>query len=164
MKIKQRTMGVLILLIFALGITTTITLNLWATTSKKIPNKIDIGSSSDAYNPSDIRGSYTFDEISSLFDIDIQVLYSAFGLPPETDGTVMKTKDLESLYENASVEIGNGSVKVFVALYKNLPIELGDDYLLKEASALIIEENKNLTQEQKTYLDTHTIEIDTTSI
>lgn len=159
MKIKKMTMGIIILLIFTLGIAATMSLNLWATTSKKVPTKIDAGTSSGAYNPADIRGSYTFEEISALFDIDIQVLYTAFGIPPETEGTSIKSKDLEGLYENAGVEIGNGSVKIFVALYKNLPIALDDNYLLKQAADLIIEANKNLTEEQKAYLETHTIEI-----
>ena len=160
MKIKQMTMGMLILLIFTLGIVATMSLDLWATTSKKIPVKIEEGASSGAYNPADIRGSYTFQEIAELYEIDLQVLYSAFDIPPETAGSAIKSKDLEGLFEDTGVEIGNGSVKIFVALYKNLPIVLDDNYLLKQAAELIVEENKNLTEEEKAYLETHTIEID----
>ena len=157
MKIKRGFMALLVLIIFFGGITLTIALDVWSTTTDKIPVKFSDGEFEGEYNPEDIRGSYTFDDVATIFDIDIMDLFEAFGIPKETDPTQIKTKDLEVLYSEESVEIGNGSVKVFVALYKNLPVVLDDEYLLKQAVDLLFEVNQDLSQEQIAYLNEHQI-------
>src|SRR5665648_394958 len=156
MKINAKTMAILILTIFVIGISAAMATGLWATESGKTPSKYKEIELQDTYNPADIRGSYEFSEIAKLFEIDLATLYEAFGLPPESIGDNMKTKDLEIIYENAGVAIGNESVQIFVALYKGLPIELDGSFLPESAVRIILEANKNLTEEQKTYLSTHT--------
>lgn len=159
---KGRTVSLVLLslLIFGIlagGIFATMELGVWATSSDKTPAKYQDGELSGTYDPSDIRGSYTFQEVSDLFEIDLATLYQAFGIPEETDGNLFYTKDLESLYGDMGVEIGNESVQVFVALYKNLPIELGETYLLREGTELILQNNPDLTEEQRAYLESHTL-------
>lgn len=164
MKIKTMTMGIIIFIIIFGGIGTTLAIDLWSTTSSKVPAKIKNGEFAGSYNPVDIRGSYTFSEVADLFEIDLQVLYKAFNIPTETKGTEIQTKDLEDLYEESGGEIGNESVQLFVALYKNLPIELDEIYLTKQATDLIMQGNENLTNEQRDYLGDHTLDINPASI
>ncbi len=159
MKINRSLMSIIIFIVMFGGISATMALGTWITESTKEPIKYTSGENEGEYNPDDIRGSYTFAEISTLFKIDPEVLMEGFGLDKDTNPEDVKSKDLEVMYEGLTVDIGNGSVKTFVALYNNLPFELGDDYLPKEAVALIQEHNKSLTDEQKTYLQTHSVDL-----
>ena len=137
MKIKLWMLALLIFVVIFGGIGLTMLTGDWATESDKIPAKFTTGESAGEYNPEDIRGSYTFQDVASAFDIELSVLYDAFGIPAGTDGTAIKTKDIEAVYGDA--EIGNGSVQVFVALYKNLPVTLNETYLPKRAAEIILE-------------------------
>lgn len=159
-KVKGTILGLIILVLMFGGIAATSALGLYSTENEKQPNRIEEGQSSGSYDPEDIRGSYTLQEISDLYEIEGAVLIEAFQLPEGTDLSTFKSKDIEALYADAGTEIGNGSLKVFVALYKNLPIFLADDYLLEPAVALIIENNPSLTEEQKVYLEGHTYKIE----
>ncbi|MEI7885480.1 MAG: hypothetical protein WCI30_09040 [Clostridia bacterium] len=152
MKIKMSVMAVLVFILIFGGIALTIAVDIWSTTSSKTPVTYQTGTNTGEYNPADIRGSYTFQEVATLFEIDLQVLYKAFAIEENTDGTEIQTKELETRFKNEQVEIGNESVQVFVALYKNLPITLAESYLPKQAVELILAENQQLTAEQKAYL------------
>ena len=157
-KVTMPVMAVLILVIFFGGIAATIAADLWTTSSDKIPAKYKDGEVAGSYDPADIRGSYTFSDVSTAFEIDLEILYQAFGLPETTDGTTFRTSDLEGIYGDLSIE--NESVQVFVALYKDLPIVLEDTYLPNRAVDLILEHNPNITQEQTDYLLDHQVDLD----
>jgi hypothetical protein len=155
-------MAVLILAVFFTGIVTTMALGIWTTESEKKPSRYTEGIAAGEYDPSDIRGSYTFEEVSNLFDIPIPVLYEAFGLPASADPAVTQTKLLEALYgeihgPDGPVEIGNEAVQVFVALYKGLPVTLVDTWLPTPAVDLLLSANPDLTDEQLAYLSTHNV-------
>jgi hypothetical protein len=107
------------------------------------------------YNPEDIRGSYTFSEVSELFEVELDDLLEAFGIPEGTDGTTIQTKVLEEMYPNLPNEIGNGSVQLFVALYKGLPFEFDDTYLPEQAKDILYRVNDKLTAEDKAYIESH---------
>lgn len=158
MKINMKSMALIIVAVIFAGIGATIAAGVWTTESDKIPATYKEGEFEGLYNPEDIRGSYTFKEVSDLFEIQPDVLYRAFGLE-NIHNEELKSKDLEGLYADAENEIGNGSVQVFVALYKNLPIVLDDTYLPEQAVEIIIENNKNLTEEQLLYLKEHTVKL-----
>lgn len=158
MKIKSSVMALLILVIIFGGIFATMAVDIWTTTTNKTPATYKNGAFAGDYNPEDIRGSYTFEEVSTLFDIELQTLFQAFGIAQGTKGSEIKTKDLEGLYGDTSVEVGNESVQVFVALYKNLPIYLGETYLPKQAVELILKANTRLTDEQKSYLEKYQVD------
>lgn len=164
MRLKMSMIAIIIFTVILGGIAITMAADIWSTISDKIPAKFKEGEYAGKYNPEDIRGSYTFEEVSELFEIDLQVLYQAFGIDKDTDGTQIKTKDLENLYQGADVEIGNGSVQAFVALYKNLPITLDGVYLPKHAVDIILEANRDLTQAQKDYLERHQVELKENSL
>lgn len=163
MKTNILTVGLITAVVFFGGIGVSMATGLWSTTSDKTPAKIKEGYAAGSYNPEDIRGSYTFQEIATLFDIDLNILYQAFNIPKNTDGTKIKSKDVKTLYESASAEIGNESIQIFVALYQNLPIDLDDTVIPKNAAKLILQKNNQLSDEQKTYLQTHTIDLDKVS-
>ncbi len=160
LSISRFTLGLLTLILMFGGIAATSALGVWSTESEKIPVKYNEGEAKGSYNPADIRGSYTFKEISDLFGIEQSVLREAFLIPETEDLAIFKSKNLEALYADAPQEIGNSSVQVFVALYNNLPIDLGDEYLLEPAVKLILAHNLELTEEQKSYLQTHTVKLD----
>jgi len=142
------------------GIFTSSALNLWNTKNSKTPALIQEGEAAGSYDPADIRGSNQFGEVSENFGVPLDVLKIAFGLPNDIDATYFVNSDLENYYGDleGDKEIGNGSVKLFVALYTGLPYELPeDDYLLTPAVE-ILKNHADLTEEQIAYLDSHTID------
>lgn len=159
MRIKTTLLAFIVITVIFTGIATTMALDIWTTTTNKIPVTYKDGEHAGEYNPEDIRGSYSFDDVSRLFEVDLDVLLDAFGIAPETVGTEILNKDLEALYADLESEIGNGSVQLFVAMYKNLPIETEDTYLPSRAVEIILEENKALTEDQKAYLESHQVAI-----
>lgn len=161
MKLRANTLGIITLVIFSGGIFGSTALNLWKTQSLKIPNRIQRGESIGEYNPEDIRGSYQFGNISDYFDIPLDVMARAFGLPPEVNAASFVCGDLEKLYGDLGkdIEIGTGSVKLFVALYSGIPYELPEDDYLTEEAVEILKNHATLTKEQIAFLDAHAIDV-----
>ena len=117
----------------------------WATESSKEPGKFTSGEFSGQADPADIRGSYTFGDIEKAFGIDAEVLARAFGVD-EANAGAFALKSLETIYaslEAEGTEIGTGSVRYFVALYKGLPYESDEKlYLPGPAVEILIREGK----------------------
>ncbi|MGL4607366.1 MAG: hypothetical protein ACRCU3_07875 [Eubacteriaceae bacterium] len=152
MKLKPNQTILITLIIFVVGIGISIALGFWNTQTDKIPVRFSSGENAGEYNPSDIRGSYTFNDISVLFAIPVEDLGTAFGVTENIE--TFQCKSLESMYENSPVEIGTGSVKLFVSSYKGWEIDPGDSYVL-EAGKDIILKNGTPTPTQIDYLNTH---------
>ncbi len=175
MKIRSKTLGTIIAFVIFGGILGASTLGLWKTESVRNPNSIQRNKSigeaarenavTGDYYPADIRGNHRFGEISEIFNIPLEILSHAFALPPDVDPANFKNQDFDSIYPSfeGEQEIGNGSVKWFVALYTGLPFELEDEeedtYLLRPAVE-ILKKHASLTAEQIAYLDAYTIEIE----
>ncbi len=122
MKLKSKHLVPLILVVFAAGIAGTMAFNLWRTEGSKIPAKFSTGEHEGEYNPADIRGSYTFSNISETFKIPLEDLSRAFGLDGVENVAEFQCKELKVLYpEPEEGEIGTDSTKLFVALYTGLP-------------------------------------------
>ena len=122
MKLKSKHLVPLILVVFAAGIAGTMAFNLWRTEGSKIPAKFSTGEHEGEYNPADIRGSYTFSNISETFKIPLEDLSRAFGLDGVENVAEFQCKELKVLYpEPEEGEIGTDSAKLFVALYTGLP-------------------------------------------
>ncbi len=176
MKIKSWHMGLIVLIVIFGGIAMTMAFNLWNTEGGRgspgngggqgsgggqVPVTFKAGEFAGEYNPADIRGSYSFGGISELWEIPLTELGTAFGLGAIENLADFRCGDLEAAYANLEedVEIGTGSVKVFVALYTGLPYTLsGDDYL-PESAVEILKAKANLTEDQVAFLDTHSIDI-----
>lgn len=121
MRLNSGILAVLIISLFALGIGGTMAFNLWHTESSKNPVLIKEGEFAGLPNPSDIRGSYTLEDISNAFNIPINDLAQAFGV--SENKAAFQVKQLEEIYENTlkDFEIGTDSVRLFTALYLGLP-------------------------------------------
>lgn len=162
MKIKSNLLGIIIVIMIFGGIFSTSLFNLWQTESSKIPKTIASGEFKGSYDPDDIRGSYSFNDISKLFNIPLEDLRVAFSIPEDIDVTNFKNKDLESLYSNLETEgkeIGNNSVKLFVSLYSGIYLELEEDIYLPKSALDILKQKNKLSVEQIQYLNSHIVDI-----
>ena len=165
MRINSKWLAGLIFIIVFGGISLSAIPGWWRTESSKIPKEFSTGEFSGTYNPADIRGSYTFGDVSNLFNIPLVDLQNAF-LLSETDPSIVKLKDLEVKFAEASangMEIGTGSVQLFVATYLGLPIVTDEEYLPAPA-VNILKQKGNLTTEQVTYLDNHSVPVGTVEV
>jgi len=143
------------------GIAGTMAFNLWKTEGSKVPIKFKEGEFAGEYNPGDIRGSYSFGNISELFEIPLTELGTAFGLGAIENLADLKCNALEAAYANleADVEIGTDSARVFVALYTGLPYLLSDTTYLPQPAVELLKAKANLTEDQVAFLDTHSVDI-----
>ena len=170
MKIKNWHMGLVVLIVIFGGIAMTMAFNLWKTEGggggqgsgdSMVPVTFKVGEFAGEYNPADIRGSYSFGNISELFEIPLAELGTAFGLEAIENLAYFGCGDLEAAYANLEedVEIGTGSVKVFVALYTGLPYTLADDEYLPQSAVELLKAKATLTEDQIAFLDTHSVDI-----
>lgn len=160
MRINSKWLAGFIFVIVFGGISLSAIPGWWRTESSKIPQEFSSGEFSGTYNPADIRGSYTFGDVSNLFNIPLVDFQNAF-LLTETDPSLVKLKDLEGLFAEASangMEIGTGSVQLFVAYYLGLPFVTDEEYLPSSAVD-VLKQKGNLTAEELTYLDGHSVPI-----
>jgi hypothetical protein len=159
MKLTAKPLAALIFLSIFGGIGLTTALGWWQTTTTKVPVKFEEGEAVGQYNPADIRGSYTFGDISDLFGIPLTDLQIAFRLPEGTDPASYQVKSLETQFSDLPVEISTTSMRMFVAFYKGLPFTPdGDTYLLFEAVE-ILKRKAPLSPDRITYLDSHTFNL-----
>lgn len=167
MRIKANVLGVIVLLVIFGGVATSSLFNIWSTTSTKEPARYQTGNFKGQYNPSDIRGSYTFKDVNNAFNISVSVLGEAFGVQDYEELNHFQLKNLETIYgdlKSRGKEIGTDSVRVFVALYLGLPIQLSEDnYLLKPAVDILIDRGI-VTEEQSSFIKAHAIDLDNMTI
>ncbi len=155
MKINQKLLGMLIVTIIFGTVFISSRFGLWQTTNTKIPQKYTSADYQDQYDPADIKGSYTFGEISQLYQVPIDDLVTAFSIDAG-DASSFKCKDLESMYDKADgKEIGTDSVRLFVALYKGLPYTLNSSTYLPVSAEEVLLIMGNMTDEQKQFVASH---------
>ncbi|SEW44807.1 hypothetical protein [[Clostridium] fimetarium] len=160
MRINQKALAFIIIIILFGTIFTTTALGVWKTTNTKIPEKYKSGDFQDEYNPQDIKGSYTFGEISELFNIPIVDLAVAFAIEDRENISSIQCKELETIYETTNLsgkEIGTDSVRIFVSLYRGLPITLNDTTYFPNQLESILLKAGNMTEQQKIFISTHLI-------
>ncbi|MDF2889816.1 MAG: 4Fe-4S binding protein [Clostridia bacterium] len=160
-RMKAAVLGVLLMAVIFGGIGVSSALNMWSTTSEKVPVTIQTGSFAGEYDPSDIRGSYSLKDIENAFNVPVSVLGKAFGISDNENLDSFQVKNLESIYEDLNsqgTEIGTASVRLFVGLYTGLPITLDDSFLPKPAVDMLLEKG-NLTDEQQAYAKSHAVDI-----
>jgi hypothetical protein len=159
MKLKPQTAVIASILFVVAGILGSMALGWWQTESDKIPQRLETATTTGeegAYDPADIRGSYTLTEISDLFDIPLEELAAAFAID-QGSAAAFKVKELETIYTDAQSEVGTASMRLFVAWYKGLLFELKEDSFLPSTAVEILREKAVLTPEQEEYLNTHTL-------
>ena len=161
MTITSRSLTVIIFATIFGGIAFASAMGGWATESSKIPAAFAEGEFAGQANPADIRGSYTFGDISNSFDLTPAVLAQAFGVQTD-DPAAFAVKDLESLYASTAYDIGTTSIRLFVAYYTGLPFDTtGQDIYLPRLAAQILLDKNNIIPEQLAYLEKHTVDVGT---
>lgn len=161
MKLKPQTAIIASILFVVAGILGSMALGWWQTESDKTPQRLETATAtgeSGAYDPADIRGSYTLAEISDLFEVPLEELATAFAIE---QGSVagFKVKELETIYTDPQSEVGTASMRLFIAWYKGLPFEMKEDSFLPAPAVEILREKTELTPEQVEYLNTHTLSV-----
>jgi hypothetical protein len=159
MTLTSKPLALILFIIMFGGIAFSATLGWWQTESSKVPAAFTEGEFAGQANPADIRGSYTFDDISYSFDVTPDVLAQAFQVTSD-DPASSAVKDLEALYLDSGYEIGTTSVRLFVAFYVGLPFDTtGQDIYLPKPATDILLANATLTPEQMEYLQAHSVEV-----
>lgn len=162
MRIKSMHLAVIIMVFIFGSVALTSSLGLWKTTNSKVPAKYKDGDFSGEYNPADIRGSYTFEDINRSFDVPLEDLGKAFGLSDPDKYAAFQCKELEAIYASFAAEgkeVGTGSVKYFVALYKGLPYDIAEVTYLPKSAADILKAKAILTAEQIASIEKYSVEI-----
>jgi hypothetical protein len=160
MKLKTNILGGLVLVIMFGGIWLTDLMGRWNTGTSKEPSLITTGNAAGRPNPADIRGSYTFGDISKAFGLPVEELGKAFSLPIGTGAAAFQVKGLEALYTTEAAqgkEIGSDSVRYFVALYTSLPFNVNGDIWMPESAVTLLKEHGSLSAEQAQYLEAHSV-------
>jgi len=157
MTLTSKSVAISLLVMIFGGIAFASAMGWWATESTKVPITFTEGEFAGQANPADIRGSYTFGDIASSFDVTPEVLAQAFGVQ-EGDPAGFTVKDLEGMYLASEYEIGTTSVRLFVAYYTGLPFDTTDQEIYLPQSAFdILLDRGNLTSERIAYLEKHTV-------
>ncbi len=163
MTITSKSLTIIIFVTIFGGIAFTSAIGWWATESSKIPVTFTEGEYAGQANPADIRGSYTFGDISDSFSVTPDVLAQAFGVQID-DPAAFAVKDLEALYSDSGFEIGTPSIRLFVAYYTGLPLDTtGQEIYLPGTAKEILLAQNSLSSEQVAYLGKHTVDLGTSS-
>lgn len=144
MKIRSPQLAILSVVFIFGGILISMLAGLWQSESSKIPAAYTSGEYAGEYNPADIRGSYSFGDIASAFDVPAEVLIEAFGFDGYDRPAAMQVKLFEEIYgEIDGLEVGTDSMRLFVALYLSRP------YTPEEGTGLPARAVELLLQEEK---------------
>lgn len=154
MKLKSLYIPFIIIIILTGGVTISKSLGIWLTESTKIPKKISSGTYAGEFDPSDIRGSYTFNDISKSFEVAPKDLAEAFNIITNNPQDI-EVKSLEELYSQLEVEVGTDSVRKFVALYTGLPSD--SEAVLPERAIELLYSNNKITDSEMEELLQNTI-------
>lgn len=185
MKINVKLALLLSTAIVAAGVGLSMATGFWSTESSKTPGKLsqsssrstastqnDVSSSldnatgSNAANtteskmdndPADIKGSFTFKEISSLYQIPLAELAKAFRLT-ESQSQTLQCKDLGSLFEEAPNEIGTASMRMFVSFYHGIDYSSTEEVYLPREALEILKKSPNIKPEQLTAAEKNLVE------
>ncbi len=159
MKIGRATAFAAVMLIMLGGVIISSSLGLFDTESSKSAAIIKAGEFEGKADPNDIRGSFSFADISKQFGIEAAVLAEAFGIEGEgAEISAFQLKGLEEKYAGLPQEIGTSSVRLFVGFMTGLPVDLGA-YVPLQAADIIRRSALGLTEERISYLGSHTIDL-----
>lgn len=155
MKLTSKPLAAIVIAIMFGGIFFSSALGWWQTESSKQAAVYTEGEFAGQANPADIRGSYTFGDVEKNFGVPAALLAQAFGVP-DGDPAAFAVKGLEEIYAASPQEVGTASVRLFVAFYLGLPMDLSTDMYLPESAAAVLR-GRNLSPENAAYLDAHTV-------
>ncbi|NQT60408.1 MAG: hypothetical protein HQ557_15630 [Bacteroidetes bacterium] len=152
MKIKSITAAIITIVIILGGVFVTQLTGNWITESTKVPREITMGEFAGLSDPADIRGSYSFQDISDSFSISPEELAQAFSLDTsEKDADQYLAKDLEAIYGElieGDGEVGTDSIKWFVALYLDYPYTPEETTLLPSPALALLKSKGVINDEE----------------
>jgi hypothetical protein len=158
MKVRSKTLGIMMVGIFAVGIGTSMAIGSWRTTGSRTPARYASGAFAGISDPSDIRGSYSFSDVSRSFDVSVETLGRAFGVSGFERLESFQAKDLEAIYGKTDEgEIGTDSLRLFVARYLGLPYAPENDTLLPRPALQILADR--VTPDELSELEERSINI-----
>ena len=167
MVIKNTIVAVTAFVVILGGIGLTIPFNISKKTSSKMPAKFTQDNNIGYYDPESIKGSATLGQTSQQFQIPIEDLAQAFGIPLDLAES-FRHSIIEEVYEDIlgtmEIEVGNGSVKLFVALYTGLPYEVTEPTYLLKPGVEILRAKATLTDEQLNYIQQHLVDPSATEV
>jgi hypothetical protein len=112
-------------------------LGMWNTESSKQPALIKSGDFAGLPSPSDIRGSYTWEDVSNAFEVPSSLLVEAFGASASSDRiSLLETVYLGKVPEG--MEIGTDSVRLFVSFYTGLPHTPEEGTILPVSAIMVL--------------------------
>lgn len=136
----------------------------WTTESTRTPRRIETGVSEGSYDPADIRGSYTLQDVADTFRISIPVLIDAFNLRGVPNVELFRAGDLEATYgelpmaaahegtEDRVLEVGTDSLRLFVARYAGIEYEPEEDTGILAVAVDILTTAERITAEERAAL------------
>jgi hypothetical protein len=159
MTLTSKPLAIVLFIVMFGGIAVSAALGWWQTESTKVPAVFTAGEYAGQANPADIRGSYTFGDISNSFAVEPDILARAFQVRSE-DPASFAVKDLEALYLDSGYEIGTSSIRMFVAFYAGLPFDTtGQEIYLPQPAADILLDRQTLTPDQVGYVQAHSVDV-----
>lgn len=123
LRVRSRLLAPLVVVVFVVGIGASVLGGVWITESTKVPVTFTTGEFAGQYNPADIRGSYSLEDIEEAFGIPVDVLARAFGVSVLPDPGEFRASELEETYavQPDGGEVGTDALRLFVSLYAGLP-------------------------------------------
>ncbi len=161
MKIKNWVLGIIVLVFIFGGIGIATASGRWQTENTKTPARYATGDFAGESIPADIRGSYTFGDISDAWEIPVDTLAAAFGIDAEY-AAAFRCGELESIYAGLpeEVEIGTDAMRIFVSFYTGLPYTSEEVSYLPRAAVDILLLEATLSDLQIAYLETHAVDVE----
>ncbi len=165
MRVSAKGAALILPLFFVIGIGFTMATGYWQTESSKVPAKFTEGELAGEYNPADIRGSYSFEDIEKAFGISVETLAKAFGLSEAENPGAIQIKTFEELYvREDDLEIGTDSMRLFVALYLDRPYIPEEDTAIPQPAFNILKKEAGLTEEVLASLEAKAVALDSVHI
>jgi len=164
MRISSTVLGTGVAAFIVVAVALLMIFGLWNDEQSKVPAKFTTGQFAGLNNPSDIRGSYTFEDIEHYFSVPAETIAQAFALDTSQKGAnEYKAKDLEELYKDIdNGEVGTDSIKWFVSLYDQVPYEPEATTLLPESAIRILADLGSIDETTATVLTARSIAINQT--
>jgi hypothetical protein len=152
MKIKSITAVIITIVIILGGIFVTKLTGNWTTTSSKVPRMVAageliglnqrVGEQKNLYDPADIRGASSFNDISTYFEISSEEIAQAFALDVlGKDPGQFIAADLKLYYgeiPESIGEVGTDSLRWFISLYRGYNYTPEEESLLPAAAVTFL--------------------------
>jgi len=113
---------------------------------------------------SEIRGSFTLNEVEQLYGVPSKAIIEAFNLSKDTNPGAFRLNNLKEIYqpvelEGEMYEVETDMVKVFVSLYAGIPYISEETFYLPEQAVDYLLRNNKLIGEEKEYWEKHTFDL-----